>query len=275
VDNGFRAVGAGSITVLIEGYSLGIRWNHPGLEDEIRALFAAHIVADDPEIPANISFKLAEPDSKVRGKTAVMMANRTMTITASEERALRAGVQLLDSEIRSGRAEPLIQAAPLVSDKGTILLDAHLRPRLRKLEPRLAKAGLHIVDTLGVRIDPETATVSIPEPCFDFDESVLEDLAESSRPDRAGGAIPDDPTNVLRWVMFRQGYLADLDSQAHNLLSTMPILRSRAGMVSASTIGALGHRLRSDEVRWVGGAIEDADLLAAITNDVWEPKEDS
>ena len=222
--------------------------------------------------PANISFKLPEPDIKVRGKTAVMMANRTMLITASDERALRAGVQLLDSEIRSGRGEPVIQAIPLVSDQGTVLLDAHLHGRLRKLEPRLAKAGFRVVDTRGVHLDPQSGAVTMPRPCFDYDESVLTAAAEDSRKDRAGGAIPEEPLQVTRWVMFRQGYLADMDNPAHNLISTIPIVRNRQGTLSADLLGWLSQRLAGDEVRWVSGVADDAELLDAITADTWEPK---
>lgn len=268
-------MGAGSITVRIAGYDLGIRWNHPGLEDEIRALFAAHVVEDDADVPANISFKLADPDLKVRGKTAMMMANRTMVLTASDERALRAGVQLLDSEIRWGRGESLVQAVPLVSEARTVLLDAHLRPRLRKIEPRLARAGFQVVDTFGVLLDPATGAVSIPEPCFEYDDAVLQRAGESSRDDRASGAIPDGQVDVAHWVMFRQGLLGDSDSDAHELISTIPILRSRQGTLSAGLLSAMGHRLGDDEVRWVSGAIDDKGLLDAVTNDDWEPEEPS
>jgi hypothetical protein len=268
-------VGAGSITVRIAGYDLGIRWNHPGLEDEIRALFAAHVIDDDPEIPANISFKLADPDLKVRGKTAMMMANRTVLLTASDERALRAGVQLLDSEIRWGRAEPMVQAVPVVSEHGTVLLDAHLRQRLRKLEPRLARAGFEVVDTHGVLLDPATGAVSVPQPGFAYDASVLQRAAGSSRADRAGGAIPDEPLEVSRWVMFRQGYLGNEDSAAHTLVSLIPILRSRQGTLNAGLLAAMGDRLVSDEVRWMGGGVDDKGLLDAIASEVWEPAEPS
>ena len=215
---------------------------------------------------------MAEPDSKVRGKTAVMLANHSHVVTASDERALRAGVQLLDSEIRWGRAEPGVQAVPLVSANGTVLLGAHLRPRLRKLEPRLAKAGFRVVDTLGVLLDPITGSVSVPDPCFEYDESVLRAAAESSRSDRAGGSIPTEPLDVKRWVLFRQPFLADLDSEARRLANTVPILRSRAGTLDAGVLSAMGRRMAADEVRWVGGAVTESGLLDAIVAEDWEPE---
>jgi hypothetical protein len=62
----------------------------------------------------------------------------------------------------------------VVSNGRAALLPAGLVDHLKVLQPRLAKAGITLVDGPDARIDPGTAELVVPEPTIAYDASVLD-----------------------------------------------------------------------------------------------------
>jgi thiol-disulfide isomerase/thioredoxin len=161
-------------------HHVGVRFDGDDTAAVLDRLFPGAAV-DDTRAPENYSVALGGTRT-TRGAGAsrslklLVRGSQQLVRSRSNTRALAALLQHLSADLTPDGDPSLLRvsATAVVSNGRAALLPAGLVDHLKVLQPRLAKAGITLVDGPDARIDPGTAELVVPEPTIAYDASVLD-----------------------------------------------------------------------------------------------------
>jgi hypothetical protein len=182
---GTRAYALGS-------YHVGVRYDDDETALVLDRLFADAWV-DDPRVNDNYAVALGGTRT-TRGAGAsrslklLVQGGTQLVRSRSGARVLAALLQYVSADLEP--VEPSLARAnvtAVVRDGVALLLPAGLLAHVKRLQPRLARAGMALVDTPRVLLDLEARELVVPEPVVPYDATVLDDL---DRDVRLGSELP-------------------------------------------------------------------------------------
>jgi len=165
-------------------HHVGIKYDDAETADVLDRLFPGARV-DDLRAPENYSVALGgTPTTKGAGASRslklLVRGGRQLVRSRSSARVLAGLLQHLSAELTQGAAADdsllRVYATPAVADGRAVLLPAGLVDHVKQLQPRFAKAGVTLVDTPEVFVDPATAELVVPEPTIPYDAALLEEV---------------------------------------------------------------------------------------------------
>ena len=172
----------------VRAYAFGE--HHVGVkyDDEQTALVLDRLfpgaAVDDARTPENYSVALGgTPTTKGAGASRslklLVRGGQQLVRSRSGARVLAGLLQHLAADLTPPASDASllsVYATAVVSDGRAALVPAGLVDHLKVFQPRLAKAGITLVDVPGPLLDPVTAELVVPEPTVTFDASVLDEL---------------------------------------------------------------------------------------------------
>jgi len=176
---GTRAYALGS-------YRVGVRY-----DDDDTALVLDRLLTDarvdDPRVNDNYAVVLGGTRTtrgagSSRSLKLLVQGGSQLVRSRSGARVLAALLQYVSAELEP--AEPSlarVNATAVVRDGAALLLPAGLLAYLKRLQPRLARAGMALVDTPRVLLDLEASELVVPEPLVPYDAAVLDELDRDAR----------------------------------------------------------------------------------------------
>jgi hypothetical protein len=182
---GTRAYALGS-------YHVGVRYDDDDTALVLDRLFTDAGV-DDPRVNDNYAVALGGTRT-TRGAGAsrslklLVQGGTQLVRSRSSARVLAALLQYVSADLEP--ADPSlarVNATAVVRDGAALLLPAGLLAHLKRLQPRLARAGMALVDMPRVLLDLEAGELVVPEPVVPYDATVLDEL---DRDVRLGNEVP-------------------------------------------------------------------------------------
>ncbi len=173
----------GTRAYAIGGYHVGLRYDVDETADVLDRLFRGARV-NDRRVPDNYSVALGgTPTTKGAGTSRslklLVHGSTQLVRSRSGGRVLGGLLQRLSADLAPpDPAFTRVNATAVVRDGDALLLPAGLLDFVKQLQPRLAKAGLCIVDTPRTLLDRSTRELVVPEPTVPHDESVVAELDE-------------------------------------------------------------------------------------------------
>ncbi|MGH8893032.1 MAG: hypothetical protein ACRDWY_06965, partial [Actinomycetes bacterium] len=197
----------------VGSYTVGIRTDDELAEALVARLLAAHAAPDDPLVPVNYSVVLPAARGSVRELNLLQARSEVVVRSRSARRVLRALAARLSAVLASSEGserEATATGVPLLASGIVGPQGAYLLPRLpeklaQRLEPRLSRLGMRLVDEPHVVLDLTTAELVVPQPLVTLDLSALEAVEEGGpwrtelRPAEAG-RYP-----LARWLLAGAG----------------------------------------------------------------------
>ncbi len=173
----------GTRAYAIGDYHVGLRYDADETADVLDCLFRGARV-NDRRVPDNYSVALGgTPTTKGAGTSRslklLVHGSTQLVRSRSGGRVLAGLLQRLSADLDP--ADPAltrVNATAVVRDGDALLLPAGLVDFVKQLQPRLAKAGLCIVDTPRTLLDLSTRELVVPEPTVPHDGSVVAELDE-------------------------------------------------------------------------------------------------
>jgi len=199
----------GTRAYAFDEYHVGIRYDALDTANVLDRLFPGARVKDG-RAPDNYSVALGGT-ATTRGAGAsrslklLVHGSTQLVRSRSGGRVLAALLQYLSGDLASpDPALTQVNATPVVLDGEALLLPPGLVAFVKQLQPRLAKAGMTIVDTPKTWLDLATNELVVPAPAVPFDAAVLEELDAdvklgSELPWVRPGRFP-----VRAWMMSRR-----------------------------------------------------------------------
>jgi hypothetical protein len=226
----------------VGSYHIGVRSNHPKVDGLLRAVLAAHLVEDD-DAPPNYSVFVNSDERDLLETQGLHFLYRTSTKIARSREVRPIFDHLLASlqgHLHRRQSDVLrVRAVGFVRGGRAVIAPAAVSRDWPAIEPRLRRAGVRLVDTSALQIDP-TRRQLIVEPL----ELHIDDDALASVPGSAQGHSatinPPGRYDVVAWLLDdRSG--TTTGSTAHAIAEVIRWLPD------ASTLG--GRRMLTDLVR--------------------------
>lgn len=176
----------GTRAYALGGYHVGIRYDDDATADLLDRFFVGATV-NDRRAPDNYSVALGgTPTTKGAGSSRslklLVHGSTQLVRSRSAARALAALLQYVSADLEP--ADPAltqVNVTAVLRDGEALLLPAGLVSYVKQLQPRLAKAGMGIVDTPRTLVDLATCELVVPEPVVGFDASVLDELDATTK----------------------------------------------------------------------------------------------
>ncbi len=165
-------------------YHVGLKYDDADTAAVLDRLFPGARV-DDPRAAENYAVALGgTPTTKGAGSSRslklLVRGSQQLVRSRSSARVLAGLLQHLSADLVPGAAADdsrlRVYATPAVADGRAVLLPAGLVDHVKQLQPRFAKAGVTLVDTPEVLVDPATAELVVPEPAIPYDAAVLDEV---------------------------------------------------------------------------------------------------
>jgi hypothetical protein len=170
----------GTRVYALGGYHVGLRYDAQETADVLDRLFAGARV-NDRRAPDNYSVALGgTPTTKGAGTSRslklLVHGSTQLVRSRSGGRVLAALLQQLSGDIEPADPSLLqVNATAAVRDGEALLLPPGLVGYLKQLQPRLAKAGIGVVDVPRTLLDLDARELVVPEPAVPHDASVVEE----------------------------------------------------------------------------------------------------
>jgi len=177
----YRTEWQGTRAYALGGYHVGVRYDTEETADVLDRLFAGARV-HDRRTPDNYSIALGgTPTTKDAGATRslklLVHGSTHLVRSRSAGRALAALLQYVSGDLGEPDASlTAVNATAVLRDGEALLLPSNLVSSVKQLQPRMARAGMVIVDTPRALVDISTRELVVPEPTLPFDPSVIEEL---------------------------------------------------------------------------------------------------
>jgi thiol-disulfide isomerase/thioredoxin len=163
-------------------YRVGLRYDTPETAALLDQLFAGARV-NDRRVPDNYSVALpgilpAKNTGSTRSLNLLVHGSTQLVRSRSSGRVLAALLQYLAADLGEPVPPSLVRvsATAVLRDDEVLLLPPGLVNFVKHLQPRLAKAGMGIVDTPRVLLDVGSRELVVLEPGVPHDASVIEQL---------------------------------------------------------------------------------------------------
>jgi peroxiredoxin len=178
---------AGTRVYALAEHHVGLRFDHADTAAVLDRLFAGARV-NDRRAPDNYSVVLGgAPSARVPGSSQALKllvrGGTQLVRSRSSARVLAALLQYLAADL-GAVTEPLVRvyAAAAVRAGEAVLLPRGVVDGLRQFQPRLAKAGIALVDMPHALVDLEACALVVPEPDVAHDPAVLAELDAVAKP---------------------------------------------------------------------------------------------
>jgi peroxiredoxin len=171
----------GTRAYAVHEFHIGIRYDDADTAAILDRLFAGARV-NDRRVPDNYSVALGgtattKGAGSSRSLKLLVHGSRQLVRSRSGARVLAGLLQYLSGDLTPvDPALVRVNATPVVRDGEALLLPPGLVDFVKQLQPRLAKAGMGIVDTPRTLLDADTHELVVPEPVVPYDASVLDEL---------------------------------------------------------------------------------------------------
>lgn len=173
-------------------YHVGVRYDDDATARVLDRFFADARV-DDPSVPDNYAVALGgTPTTRGAGASRslklLVQGGTQLVRSRSGARVLAALLQYVSADLEHAAPSlARVNATAVVRDNAALLLPSGLVAHLKRLQPRLARAGMALVDTPRVLLDLETRELVVPEPVVPYDADLLDEL---DRDVRLGSELP-------------------------------------------------------------------------------------
>jgi thiol-disulfide isomerase/thioredoxin len=219
----------GTRAYAIGDYHVGLRYDGDETAAVLDRLFRGARV-NDRRVPDNYSVALGgTPTTNGAGTSRslklLVHGGTQLVRSRSGGRVLAGLLQRLSADLTP--ADPAftrVIATAAVRDGDALLLPAGLLDFVKQLQPRLAKAGLCIVDSPRTLLDWSTRELVVPEPTVPHDESVVAELDEGVK---LGSELPwvrPGRYPLSTWFLTRSPEHTGLLSTAVAVTAALPAL---------------------------------------------------
>jgi len=249
---------------------VGLRYDEPETAEILDQLFSGARV-NDRRVPDNYSIALGgTPPTKGAGASRslklLVHGSTQLVRSRSGGRVLNALLQFLSADLTpADESLTRVSATAVVRDGSALLLPAGLMNFVKQLQPRLAKAGMGLVDTPRALVDIAAGELVVPEPTVAFDASVIAALDDgvklgSELPFVRSGRYP-----LRMWFLTRSPEHVGELSAAVAVTAALPLLFNPgdlsaevgrlAGLFAAATPWGLWYQSPDQLVDQVNAAL--------------------
>lgn len=257
---------AATSTFRVGEYLVGVRSDSDVTDALVRRLLAGSLV-EGPVAPPNYSLILSSPNGDgQRGLSQVFRSSTAVVRTRRRRRALLGLLSWLHGHLPADGSLLHLQAMATVGPQGAALAPWTLISSLEKLQPRLHRRGVQVLDAYGARLDLATGDLVVTEPPLAFDPAVLAEVEDDQR--SSGRELPPVPPGrypVRGWAHWPQPQGGG--TRAACLAQATSLLVNRAQVDPQQALTGLARVLAGTETiqleRYDTGAISD-DIAAAV-----------
>lgn len=179
---------AATSTFRVGEYLVGVRSDSEATDALVRRLLAANLV-DGPVAPPNYSLVLSTPNGGgQRGLSQLFRSSTAVVRTRRRRRALLGLLAWLEGHTPADGSLLQLRAIATVGPQGAVLAPWALISSLEKLQPRLHRRGVQVLDAHAARVDLATGELVVAEPPLPFDAAVLAEVDDDER--SAGRELP-------------------------------------------------------------------------------------
>lgn len=216
---------SGSRAYELANHRFGLRYNSESTGEVLDRLFRGARI-EDPRAPDNYSVSLAPGRSASTRQLDLLVRGKTQLVRSrSRRRVLDALVSYLSAELVD-TPPPLTRAiatAAVVDDRG-VLLPPGLVDRLQHLQPRLAGAGVQLVDVPYATLDLRARDLVVPEPELAVDSAVLDALDDDQRSATELATVPPGRYPLDAWCFVRSSDDLGLMSTPAAVTAALPFV---------------------------------------------------
>jgi hypothetical protein len=191
-----------SSTLQVGEWALGVRSTSADVDAGLRQILAAHVL--DAEAPPNFSILMADAsgaDGHSRSFNFLYRASQKVMRTRAPGRIVRGLSQYLSEFAASAPGTLNLSATALIAGDRAIVGPYELLYYMEKIETRLNAAGIRVVDSSTVHLEPDTGAVVVPEPVVNVNTDALADF-ERRNPTKGREPAPVPPGRypILAWA---------------------------------------------------------------------------
>jgi peroxiredoxin len=171
----------GTRAYALGGHHVGLRYDDTATADVLDRLFPGARV-NDRRAPDNYSVALGgTPTTKgagtARSLKLLVHGGAQLVRSRSGGRVLAALLQHLSAELEPDDSSlTRVNTTAVLRDGEALLLPPGLVSYVKQLQPRLARAGMSIVDSPRTLVDFAARELVVPDPAIPFDASVIDEL---------------------------------------------------------------------------------------------------
>jgi peroxiredoxin len=219
----------GTRAYAIGGYHVGLRYEDTPTAQLLDRLFPGARV-NDRRVPDNYSVALGgTPTTKgagtARSLKLLVHGSSQLVRSRSGGRVLAALLQYLSADLEP--ADPSltsVNATAVLHDGEALLLPPGLVNYVQQLQPRLARAGVSIVDSPRTLVDFTTRELVVPEPSIPFDASVIDELDAGAKLGRELSWVRPGRYALRRWFLSRSPEHLGRLTPAIAITAALPLL---------------------------------------------------
>jgi hypothetical protein len=232
-----------SSTVQVGEWALGVRSSDAETDAALRRVLAAHVV--DIEAPANFSALMA--DEQARNFHFLYRASDALVRTRAAGRVLRTLIAHLSVFVEPAATTMRLDAAAVIVDGRAIVVPASMRAELGSIESRLNVAGMTVSDSPILYLDPDTASVVVPEPALTIDTEALADFERAQRPppSRELDPVPAGRYPIGAWAVVSGPELIGPIGRAQAVAAVTQLVANAGEIGAQQTLDAVAEALTS------------------------------
>ena len=221
-------------------WALGVRSSNADVDAALRRVLREHVV--DVAAPNNFSLLMAGNDA--RAFNFLYQANDVLVRTRTPGRVLRALVQHLSEFAEPAVPTVRIHATGFFANGAVIVAPDELRAEIPNIETRLNVAGLRVIDSPVLHIDPETAQLVIPEPALRVDAGALAEY-EDAHPAKGREQPPVLPGRypIAAWALLTAEDRTDSISAAQGVAAAAQLVKNADALGAQQTLEVVAAAL--------------------------------
>jgi hypothetical protein len=212
-------------------WALGVRSSTAEFDAALRRILAAHVT--DVEAPANFSALVHHDADGARRFHFLYRASDSLVRTRTPWRVLRTLLNHLSDFASPDASVPKVEATAFVVDGRAVVAPERVRIELPAIETRLNDAGLMVVDTPVLHIDPASRELVVPELALSIDIDALADF------DRDHAVVAREPSAVApgRYPIAAWSFVAP-EQTSTRLGHAQAVAAAAQDVVNAAALGA-------------------------------------
>jgi len=243
---------------------IGVRSSSMSLDEVLRAALAQRVVPDLVAPHANYSIRIEHPESRAVGDPVHVLYSSGCLVARSRNpfEVLAALIRELAVNELRGDERAMVGCAVLQRRDGhALLLSAVARRQAVQQTRRLHSAGLSVVHTPAVILDPRTLEAVVPSPPFAVNDEALQRVDGGDR-SQLEAAMSEQRHPIAAWVFMSLPGRLEPARKAMALTKAASALRNEPNP-RASTIRTLADVLRHTDVL-AAGDLTSLDLIPLL-----------